>query len=74
MEANTTKTVPPDVDTILTRAEAARLLRLSTRSLERMGEVGEGPPRIQLSERRVAYWRRDLLDWLASRTTPAKAT
>ena len=61
-----------DLDVVLTQPEAARMLRLSTRSLERLVETGEAPPRIQLTGRRVGYWKRDVRAWLQSRTAPAK--
>ena len=64
----------PDPDVVLTHPEAARMLRLSTRSLDRLIETGEAPPRIQLTSRRVGYWRRDVLAWLQARTSPAKHT
>ena len=60
-------------DEILTQAEAARLVRLSIRSVQRLDEEGCFVPRVQLSSRRVGYWKRDLLAWLAARTAPAKA-
>lgn len=63
---------PPDLDLLLTLPEAARLMRLSVRSLERLAEVGEGPPRVQLTSRRVAFWRKDVVRWLETRTAPAK--
>lgn len=62
----------PDLDVVLTHSEAARLLRLSTRSLDRMVETGEAPPRIHLTSRRIGYWKRDVLAWLQARTSPAK--
>ncbi len=61
-----------DIDLVLTEAEAARLTRLSTRTLQRLAEDGRGPRRIRLTERRVGYWRRDLLSWLSERTSPLK--
>ena len=61
-----------DLDVVLTQPEAAQMLRLSTRSLERLVETGEAPPRIQLSGRRIGYWRSDLMTWLKARTSPAK--
>ncbi len=64
----------PDLDVVLTHGEAARMLRLSTRSLDRMVETGEAPPRIQLTIRRIGYWKRDVLAWLQARTSPAKRT
>lgn len=60
------------VDFVLTHAETARMLRVSTRSLDRLCETGEAPPRIQLTGRRVGYWKRDVLTWLQARTSPAK--
>ena len=62
----------PDLDIVLTHGEAAQMLRLSTRSLDRLVETGEAPPRIQLTGRRVGYWKRDVLAWLQARTSPAK--
>lgn len=69
-----TPTAPdtPDLDLVLTHPEAARMLRLSTRSLDRLIETGEAPPRIRLTGRRVGYWKRDVLAWLQARTSPAK--
>ena len=67
-----TPPVKPDLDVVLTQPEAARMLRLSTRSLERLVEIGEAPPRIRLTSRRVGYWKRDVLAWLHARTSPAK--
>ena len=59
-------------DAVLTTSEAAHLMRVSTRTLERLAETGEGPPRIQLTGRRVGYWRNDVMAWLKARTSPAK--
>ena len=61
-----------DLDVVLTHPEAARMLCLSTRSLERLVAAGDAPPRIQLTGRRVGYWKRDVLTWLQARTSPAK--
>jgi len=62
----------PDLDVVLTHPETARMLRLSTQSLDRLCETGEAPPRIQLTRRRVGYWRSDVMAWLKARTSPAK--
>lgn len=70
-----TNTPPPDasvLDVVLTHPETARMLRLSVRSLDRLCEIGEAPPRIQLTGRRVGYWRSDVLAWLKARTSRAK--
>lgn len=52
---------------ILTVPEAAQFLRLSCRTLARLGEVGLGPRRLQISERRIAFLKSDLLAWANSR-------
>ena len=62
----------PDLDVVLTHPETARMLRLSTRTLDRLCETGEAPPRINLTGRRVGYWKRDVIAWLQARTSPAK--
>ena len=62
----------PLPDRVLKTSEVAQMLRLSTRTLERLVETGEAPPRIQLSGRRVGYWRSDVIAWLQARTSPAK--
>ncbi len=75
MPHNTATPAPPDMpdlDLLLTLPEAARLMRLSIRSLERLTEIGEAPPRVQLTSRRVAFWRKDVVRWLEARTSPAK--
>ena len=77
MIPDTNTPAPPDaldLDVVLTQPETAKLIRLSTRSLERLVETGEAPPRIQLAGRRVGYWRSDVLAWLKARTSPAKRT
>ena len=62
----------PAPDVVLTTSEAAHLMRVSTRTLERLAETGEGPPRVQLTGRRVGYWRSDVMAWLKARTSSAK--
>jgi len=61
-----------DLDVVLSQSEAARLMCMSSRTLERLVETGKAPPRIQLTGRRVGYWKRDVLAWLRARTSPAK--
>ena len=58
-----------DLEIVLSQPEAARIMGLSLRTLERLAEVGEAPPRIRLTERRIAYWRSDVLAWLRARTS-----
>ena len=61
-----------DANPILTEAEVSRFTRLSTRTLQRLAEDGRGPRRIRLTERRIGYWKADVLDWLNSRTSTLK--
>lgn len=75
MTAPSTTLPAPDTaddDVILLQPEAAKLVRLSTRSVQRLDETGDFVPRVQLTGRRIGYWRRDVLHWLHKRTTPAK--
>lgn len=53
----------PDPDTLLTSREAADILRLSERTMERHRTVGSGPRFVRLG-RTVRYRRRDLIDHL----------
>jgi predicted DNA-binding transcriptional regulator AlpA len=50
-------------DALLTGREAAALLRLSERTIERHRGAGTGPRYIALG-RAIRYRRRDLLDWI----------
>jgi predicted DNA-binding transcriptional regulator AlpA len=52
-----------DPDTLLTGREAAALLRLSERTLERHRTAGTGP-RFSALGRAIRYRRRDLLAWV----------
>lgn len=75
MTPDTNTPAAPDTaghDVVLSQPEAARLMCMSLRTLERLAETGEAPPRIQLTGRRVAYWRADVLAWLRARTSLAK--
>lgn len=53
---------------VVTEAEAAQLLRLSPRSLQRLRLDGGGPPFCRLSERRIGYAVSELNRWLAARS------
>jgi predicted DNA-binding transcriptional regulator AlpA len=59
-------------DVVMTKMETAAFLKLSLRVLERLEEEGRGPARVNLSARRIAYRRADVLAWLETRTKPAK--
>jgi predicted DNA-binding transcriptional regulator AlpA len=56
---------------LLTEREAAEMLRLSIRTLQRLNQDGGGPLKLQLTVRRVAYRRTDILAWIAVRETAA---
>jgi predicted DNA-binding transcriptional regulator AlpA len=53
---------------LLTEAEAAERLRVSQRHLQRLVELGEGPPRTRLGDRRIAYPLDGLTAWVRHRT------
>ncbi|MFV0490178.1 MAG: helix-turn-helix transcriptional regulator [Vibrio fluvialis] len=58
---------PPDGDRLLTTTEAADVLRLSNRTLERYRVTGGGPRYIKLGpgkRARVVYRQADLENWL----------
>jgi len=55
-----------DPETFLTQVEAARLLRLSQRTIERFRLTGEGPPFRAFGRRRL-YARADVLAWADAR-------
>lgn len=52
----------------LTTEEAAELLRVTTRSLQRMRKRGSGPLFIQLTPGQILYRRADIESWLELRT------
>ena len=51
----------------LSTSEAADLIGVSARTLERLRERGLGPPYVRLTPRVVFYSRRDLDQWVAGR-------
>lgn len=55
-------------DFYLIQSEAAELLRISERTLERMRLTGDGPPFMKVGARRVIYRQSDIESWLAERT------
>jgi len=56
-----------DRDTLLTQTEAAPLVGVAPRTLERKRWAGDGPPFIRVSNRAVRYRRGDIEDWIAAR-------
>jgi excisionase family DNA binding protein len=53
--------------------EAARVARISKRTLQRMVKDGKGPPRMRLGGRRVLYPRAKLLAWIDAHFTEQNA-
>jgi excisionase family DNA binding protein len=53
----------PDPDRLLTTPEAAELLRLSVRTMERRCSDGTGPRYVALG-RAIRYKRADLISWI----------
>jgi len=54
-------------ETLLTTEQAAWLLRISRKTLERMRVEGRGPKFVKIG-RCVRYRQRDLLTWITSNT------
>ncbi|MEO0852927.1 MAG: helix-turn-helix domain-containing protein [Cyanobacteria bacterium J06648_11] len=56
-----------DPDRLYTTPEAAQILRLADRTLERMRGQGDGPPYVKLGQglrSRVVYRGADLITWI----------
>ena len=53
---------------VLTEDEAARMLRLSARTMQRLRLDGEGPRFIRLTGRRIGYAIGDLQAWVRARS------
>lgn len=53
---------------LLTEKGLSRWLGISLPSLQRLRANGNGPRFVRLSERRIAYRRTDVEDWLDART------
>lgn len=58
----------PDPNTLMDEREAASMLCYSVRALQNWRHRGGGPKFIRVSARSIRYRRRDLLDWIESRT------
>ncbi len=54
-------------ESLLTEAQAARLLNFTPRFLQARRARGDGPPFVSISARAIRYRRIDLLDWIESR-------
>lgn len=61
------------VDEFLTKKELAKLCRCSERTIDRLLEVGDGPPVTRLSDRRVIFPAVPARQWLSHRTVGPKS-
>ena len=61
------KKISPDLDALLSEAEAGSLCNISRRTLANWRLRGDGPPFVKAG-RAVRYRRRDLISWIESRT------
>jgi predicted DNA-binding transcriptional regulator AlpA len=57
----------PDLDRVLTEAEAARIMGCSQDTLRREFRAGNSPPRIRISGRRIGYRLSAIYAWLDAR-------
>ena len=57
-----------DPNTLMDEREAASMLCYSVRALQNWRHRGGGPKFIRVSARSIRYRRRDLLEWIDSRT------
>ncbi len=58
---------------LLTEAQAARLLNFTPRFLQARRARGDGPPWVSISARAIRYRRSDLLDWIESHVRTSAA-
>ncbi len=60
-------------DALLTRAEAAKMLSISVRTLERYDTTGEGPGFVRVGPRMVRYSPAACRAWASARSFPHRA-
>lgn len=56
--------LPKDPDVLLSRADLARILPVSRRTLDVWAQQDKGPPFMKVGPRRVAYRTGDVREWL----------
>ena len=61
-----------NTDTLLTEIDAARLLKVSARTLQAWRGQGRGPAFVRAG-RAIRYTRTDLTDWVSAQTVPGGA-
>lgn len=57
------------IDRIINEKDAAAMLGLNPRTLQRHSEIGKAPPRVRITDRRVGYRESDLQTFIATRTS-----
>jgi predicted DNA-binding transcriptional regulator AlpA len=57
----------PADDTILSTLQASEMMGCHRATLEKLHRLGQGPPRIRITDRRIGYRLGDLRQWLQSR-------
>jgi predicted DNA-binding transcriptional regulator AlpA len=67
MDAQTFRLLPAD-NAILNTPQAAKVLNVTSKTLERWRKAGKGPKYVQLSERRVGYTGRNLREHVEANT------
>jgi predicted DNA-binding transcriptional regulator AlpA len=65
---------PFDSVRVISRPDTIRLTGLAPRTFDRIEAKGEGPPKTQLSERRIGYRLIDIKEWLDARRVGASQT
>jgi len=58
----------PDL-AIVTKTQVCKVTSLSGATIDRLHKRGEGPPRVQLSARRIGYTMGEVRDWLQKRSS-----
>ncbi len=57
-------------DEVLTERQAADLLKVGVRTLQRWRAEGGGPPVLRFGERRLGYLRSQLIEWAREQAGP----
>lgn len=65
--SNSTDTIADDHDALLTEQQAATLLNVNPRTLQKWRVKGGGPKFIRISRRCIRYRPRDIRDWAQHR-------
>lgn len=65
----------PDIpQLVVNESEAAKLLQLSPRTMQRLRHQGGGPPFVRLTEHRIGYQVAALQDWVRERSAASTSS